>query len=118
MELINFYMQIRNRAIQALEDWKNNQSAKEVVLLAKKYRILKWLKDGYTRVLQQPSLTAAELSATPSLDWETIAKLLSAKLAYQPQYHNNGFGVVAVRPGPNLLSAMEQEFREEFSGMD
>lgn len=108
MGLMGFHFQIRDRAIQALEPRirLENYSAKEIVLLAKKYRVLKWLKNGYTFILRQSiGLSASELSAVPSLDWETIGRLLSAKLRMQLNLQD-------------LSSAIEQEFREEFLGMN
>lgn len=116
--LSNSGIQLRNKVIQALDPWIASQDAKQVVLLAKKYRILKWLKDGYTRLLQQPSLTADELSAAPSLDWKTIAKLLSVKLTqhHQLPQRQQMFGY-AVNETEALPSAMRKEFGEEFSSM-
>jgi hypothetical protein len=118
---------MRHRAIKALEPWIKEQNAKEVVLLAKKYRVQKWLRDGYTRILQQPSLTATELGATPSLDWETISKLLSAKMLlnqcrggchdWVTTAYGVGYGCRSSVTGITVPSAMEQEFEEEFSDM-
>jgi len=96
---------VRNRAIEALETYIAVLDAKEVVLLAKKYRVLKWLKSGYNRLLRQnPTVSVVELSAVPSLDWESIARLLSVKLQRIGHYHPSA-------------EPMEQEFREEFSRM-
>jgi len=73
---------MRSKAIQALDSWIINQTPKEAVLLAKKYCIANWLKHSYTRLLRQQTLTANELNTSPSsLDWETIARLLSAREA-------------------------------------
>jgi len=49
-------------------------------LLAKKYRVLKWLKAAYIRLLQQPIFTMEELTRDPKLDWETIGRLFSVKV--------------------------------------
>ena len=97
---------MRNRAIQALGPWITHQHAKDVVFLAKKYRVLHWLKDGYTRILQPSTLTAAELSKTFSLDWETVAKLLSAKMRTVVGSQRN-----------DISLALEHEFKEEFLDM-
>jgi len=53
--------------------------AKAAVLLAKKYRVLGWLKTSYGRLIQQSPLTIEELSSHPALDWETIARLFYLK---------------------------------------
>jgi len=51
---------------------------KEAIFLAKKFRVVSWLKTAYTCILQNP-LKIEELSQAPALDWETIARLLYAK---------------------------------------
>lgn len=73
---------MRVKAIRALDGWIGRQNPKEAVLLGKKYHIVNWLKNSYTRLLQQQTLTANELNASPfSIDWETIARLLSVREA-------------------------------------
>jgi hypothetical protein len=69
-------VQVRNRAINALDSWVETHPAKKVVLLAKKYSISSWLKGAYLRLVQQKTLTTQELLSPPSLDWETIGRLL------------------------------------------
>ncbi len=76
-EIISF-SQIRSQAITVLDPYVMSKTAKDAVLLAKKYHVAKWLKAAYTRILQAP-LKIEELLQTPALDWETIARLLYAK---------------------------------------
>src|SRR5260221_51591 len=71
-------VQVRNRAISALDSWVETHPAKKVVLLAKTYSIATWLKGAYIRLVQQKMLTTQELLYPPSLDWETIGRLLEA----------------------------------------
>jgi len=72
-------VQVRNRAINALDSWVETHPAKKVVLLAKKYSISSWLKRAYLRLVQKKMLTTQELRSAPSLDWETIGRLFGVK---------------------------------------
>ena len=63
-----------------LEDYVTSKDAKTAVLIAKAYHVDSWLKAAYVRILQQGPLKIEELLQTPSLDWETIARLSYAKL--------------------------------------
>ncbi len=61
-----------------LDSYVSSKDAKNAILLAKKYRVDSWLKAAYTRMVQRlPKIE--ELLQTPSLDWETIARILYAK---------------------------------------
>jgi len=71
--------QIRHKAIKMLDDYVTSKDAKTAVFIAKAYHVDSWLKAAYIRLLQGP-LIIEELLQTPSLDWETIARLSYAKL--------------------------------------
>ena len=63
-----------------LDDYVRSKDAKTAVLLAKEYRVDSWLKVAYIRLLlEHAPLKIEELLQTPSLDWETIARLSYAK---------------------------------------
>ena len=102
--------------------------AKEAVLLAKKYRVLSWLKASYGRLLQKTPLTIEELSSHPGLDWETMARLFYLKqetpLTNQQRayYYYCGTCSLHVAPGQICLTCrdtrLESVFRTEFESMD
>ena len=62
-----------------LDDYVRSKDAKTAVLLAKEYRVDSWLKAAYIHLLQRGPLEIEELLQTPSLDWETIARLSYAR---------------------------------------
>ena len=95
--------------------WLKAQSPKSVISLAKKYHVVKWLNDGYMKLVLQDSLTADELRANPALDWEITAKLLSVKLAIMSESRRHLVG-----PGgfdSTHMQIMEKEFITEFENM-
>jgi hypothetical protein len=72
-------VQIRREAIQALEGWTQSQSLKQIILIAKKYDIVSWLKAAYTQLEWSTTLPFDELIDAPAIDWETLARLLYIK---------------------------------------
>jgi hypothetical protein len=119
---------VRNRAISALDSWVENQPAKKVVLLAKKYFIRSWLKGAYLRLVQPTRiLTTQELLSPPSLDWETIGRLLAANstasinVVYKDQQGCCSLcshDLTCDCQGLVLLSNIEEEFKEEFETIE
>jgi hypothetical protein len=80
-----FVDQIRQEAIQALEGWTKSQSLKQVVLTAKKYNVVPWLRTAYSQLVLQSTLPFDELTIPPAVDWETIARLLFTQQTLKPQ---------------------------------
>src|SRR5258705_13231218 len=66
-------------AIEALHKWTKAQSPKQIVLMAKKYNIITWLKAAYTQFILQVN-PFDELTRPPRVDWETIARLFYIKI--------------------------------------
>jgi len=84
-ELSIFYLtvQVRHEAIQALDGWSKSQNLKQVILTAKKYNIVSWLKAAYSQLVRIGGvLPFDELTNPPAVDWETIARLLHIKYQY------------------------------------
>jgi hypothetical protein len=100
---------------------------KDAILLAKKFRVVSWLKAAYTCILRTP-LKIEELSQTPALDWETIARLLYAKQVglFPPGNYYCSSCTRSIR-GEALCvcgsfvgrigSSIEESFRKEFEGV-
>jgi hypothetical protein len=53
---ICFGAQVRNTCIEALSGLIKSRTAIDNILLAKKYKVKKWLRDGYIQLLQQKEL--------------------------------------------------------------
>ncbi|KAJ3500253.1 hypothetical protein NLJ89_g9880 [Agrocybe chaxingu] len=69
------FNEVRERAIDAISPMLAEKNTVEVVLLAKQYRILNWLRDGCIRLVDQPSLSIDELRTPLMLDWETTTRV-------------------------------------------
>ncbi|KAF9532925.1 hypothetical protein CPB83DRAFT_846598 [Crepidotus variabilis] len=69
---------ICNKAIHALTilNRSGSKSTIEKVLLAKKYKIDQWLREGYTTLVQQEELKIEDVQM---LGWKTVARLFAAK---------------------------------------
>jgi len=50
------FKEVRNTCIEALSELIKSRTAIDNILLAKKYKVKKWLRDGYIRLLQQKEL--------------------------------------------------------------
>jgi hypothetical protein len=92
-------------------------------LLAKKYRVVSWLKTAYTRLLQLGPLMTAELRAHPELDWETIARLCRVKHSLTLYDANSrcthcGDRMVVCTCSSNLQAYTDHEFRAEIKDME
>lgn len=69
--------QIRKTCIEALSEHIKSGSVFDNIVLAKKYKVEKWLRDGYIQLLQQKqALELGEDICTSELDVITIARLL------------------------------------------
>ncbi len=94
--------------------------AKNAVLLAKRYRVDSWLKAAYIRMLRGP-LKIEEMLQTPSLDWETIARIKQLELTFNHAYCPRYAQVDEICGGreftPQINSVIEQSFRMELDNM-
>ncbi|KAJ3500255.1 hypothetical protein NLJ89_g9879 [Agrocybe chaxingu] len=77
--------EIREKVISAMSPMLAEKDAAEIVLLAKKYRVVDWLRDAYTRLVEQPTLTLADVRSPFTLDFETIAQIFYIRSA-SPHY--------------------------------
>ncbi|CAA7260401.1 unnamed protein product [Cyclocybe aegerita] len=77
--------EIRKKAISAISPMLAEKNAAEIVLLAKKYRVVDWLRDAYTRLVEQPTLTLADVRNPFTLDYETISQIFYVRSA-SPHY--------------------------------
>jgi len=96
------------------------------VLLAKKFNVVRWLRDGYTRLLNETPLLISNLSM---LDWETKCKIYYAKCGgsqthinsnhgsyyYCTQGSHHYTGSVCVCEGSTLF---DEVFGDEFKAME
>ncbi|CAA7260400.1 unnamed protein product [Cyclocybe aegerita] len=73
------FNQIRERAINAISPILAEKNTVEVVLLAKQYRVLNWLRDAYIRLVDQSSLSIEDLRTPLTLDWETTTRIFYAR---------------------------------------
>ena len=78
-----FSLQIRAKAIKALDMYARTQNAALTVLLARKYNVVHWLRNGYTRLVNEHPLPLSSLSV---LDWETKCKIYYAKSSGNRDY--------------------------------
>jgi hypothetical protein len=114
-------VQVRREAIKALDGWSKSQTLKQVILTAKKYHIVDWLKVAYTQLIRnRQALQVDELANPPAVDWETIARLLHIK--YQYAISGNYFNTCA-KCGTGRIccgavdSMVENTFKEEFEDL-
>jgi len=59
------------------------------VLLAKKFNVVRWLRDGYTRLVNETPLLLSDLSV---LDWETKCRIYYAKCGGNQTYIDSNHG--------------------------
>jgi hypothetical protein len=126
--LISDVTQVRRKAIISLNRWVEGISAKEAVIIAKRYGVSSWLQSAYIRLLDCSPIDLADLG----FDWETIARLLWVKQRilvhhfqcsrYRCECGNFRNGVVSSCPCPvKMLSVVkpmvEGEFRKDFDSM-
>jgi len=92
------FKKIRNASVLALsnlivsKDVAVLRDVVEIILLATKYRVKQWLRDGYSSLIQQiEPLEIDELHAL-NLDWETIARIYSIREKIHNQSCHSAFG--------------------------
>lgn len=71
------FPQIRKTCIEALSELIKSETAFDNILLARKYKVKRWLREGYLRLLQQKGeLELGDDVCSSKLDLITIARLL------------------------------------------
>ena len=71
-----FGAQIRKTCIEALSELIKSRTVIDKILLAKKYKVKKWLRDGYIQLLQSRELEFGNDICTSEIDVITIGRLL------------------------------------------
>ena len=75
--MLFFFSQIRKTCIEALSKLIESRSNFEKILLARKYKVKKWLRDAYAQLLQQKkALEFGDDIRTSQIDLITVARLL------------------------------------------
>jgi len=111
-----------------LDQHVTTQSAVQTVLLAKKFNVVRWLRDGYTRLLNETPLPISNLSV---LDWETKCRIYYAKCGGNQNYIRTNYGSyyychqgtehsagsVCLCSGSGL-TAIDEAFGDEFKTME
>ncbi|KAF9523865.1 hypothetical protein CPB83DRAFT_862227 [Crepidotus variabilis] len=93
LELANMwsFSKIRCDAIQQLNSYFQQLPAKEAVILAKKFRVENWLREGYRKLVEGEHLTLEELRETPVLEESTLVVLFYTKYRLFQQRAKNGY---------------------------
>ncbi|KAF8802638.1 hypothetical protein BYT27DRAFT_7341295 [Phlegmacium glaucopus] len=128
------FKEIRRASVGVLSKLINSRNAVENILLAKKYRVKQWLRDGYLKLLQQTEpLNIDELRAS-NVDLLTIARLWSiygtimANRSKAPSNCSNCSGcdsggsaslseVTHAEADPLILKIFADEFKEMKDGL-
>jgi len=70
------FKEIRKTCIEALSELIKSRTVIDKILLAKKYKVKKWLRDGYIQLLQSRELELGNDICTSEIDVITIGRLL------------------------------------------
>lgn len=119
------FPQIRKTCIEALSELIKSETAFDNILLARKYKVKRWLRDGYLRLLQQKGeLELGDDICSSKLDLITIARLLYIREKKHCQVQSNGrcleCGGVASGDYFNSDEAnqkIDEVFADEIAGM-
>lgn len=85
-----------------------SRHAVENILLAKEYRVKRWLRDGYLKLVNTDNLSIQDLRRPFQLDWETIAGIFATQsYARKPTYLGE-----TILVGKYLDTVFENEFKE------
>ena len=111
-------------AIEALSDMVTERNVKEQIFLGITYRVVHWVREGYTTLAQRHKIDHKELSENPfALGWETIACILAARDSiYNENYYccgnYNGLDYPTRHCRCQTLTAVNQGFREELWALE
>ncbi|KAF8161473.1 hypothetical protein B0H34DRAFT_701089 [Crassisporium funariophilum] len=73
------FKEVRNKSVAALTELMKSRNIAENILLAKKYHVEQWLRDGYIRLVTQEEPLEIDELCSSMLDLLTIARLLSIR---------------------------------------
>jgi len=112
-------------AIKALSDMVTERNVKEQVFLGVTYRVVHWVREGYTSLAQRHKIDRKELSENPfALSWETIACILAARDSIHREnyyccdnYHHFDSSPTRYCRCQTLV-AVNQEFREKLEALE
>ncbi|CAA7263477.1 unnamed protein product [Cyclocybe aegerita] len=115
------FKEVREKAISGISSMLAEKTSVEIVLLAKKYRVVHWLRDAYTRLVEQRTLTLEDVRSPFTLDSETALKIfyIRSAMPYNIQAHKpqcpycapSGIKSISVAERKALF---EDVFRAEF----
>ncbi|KAF8802639.1 hypothetical protein BYT27DRAFT_7172701 [Phlegmacium glaucopus] len=119
------FKEIRKTCIEALSELIKSRPAFDNILLARKYKVEKWLRDGYVQLLQQGVLDLGGDICNSKLDLVTIAKLLYIRERKHGSYLQQGEYCIScsrrLRAGifkrDEANKRIDEVFSDEIAGM-
>ena len=118
---------MRKESIEALSALNPQRELTEKISLAAQYKIVDWLRDGYTEMIQRPTLKIEDLRESPfPLNWETTAKLFCARESLISNYSNyvccgSWYGPSYTNPPKHchcrIVATVDQNFKADFEAM-
>lgn len=102
---IKFLYQTRQVCVEALSDIITSRDVVENILLAKKYKIREWLQDSYYELIEQDEPVNIDELRSSNINWETIARLCSAREAVYSS-------LLPVDINPLIVSVFGDEMKE------
>lgn len=82
-----------------------------MILLGKKYRSRSILRDGYSTVVRDQSISTRDLQSPYGLDWQTIAEIFAAKAHVLKEQ-------LELPQSAGFDNCIDTMFKEELDGMD
>jgi len=83
------FTEIREKAIAALSALNPERELTEKISIGAQYGIVDWLRDGYTDLVQRPTLKIEDLRGSPfPITWEAAAKIYCARESLLPNFSN------------------------------
>ena len=121
----SLFRKVRKTCIEALSGLIKSRTVFENILLAKKYKVKKWLRDGYVQLLQQKeALEFGNDIRDSEMDLITIARLLDIREKKHCQLQRSAYCLDCARmAGDYSFSTVEAQrkidevFAEEMAGM-
>jgi hypothetical protein len=119
------FKSLRQTAITALSDIIRTRDVKERIFLGFKFRVVKWVREGYVTIAQRPTIHRKELNNSPfPLSWEIIAGILAVRdnISSINNYHccgdYNGTSYTNRHCRCRTLVSVNQEFKDELQVLE